>query len=191
MLVLASFTAVNVLSATVIVLEVTALMTKSLLFSVLEVQPESVTPSPALNFVVKSAQPFTVILLVANVALLPVISAANGFTVWSVMSRYTLSGHITILVFTTANCFLPAVTVPTVCPSYSREVPSTATSLPHDVSAVTFWYPVCFTRPFRVVMYGHRLADKFRLSRKSPFCMASDQLMPRICTISTLLGFRE
>ena len=78
--VLASFTATNVLSATVIVLEVTALMTKSLLFSVLEVQPESVTPSPALNFVVKSAQPFTVILFVANVALLPASSAASGFT---------------------------------------------------------------------------------------------------------------
>ena len=71
-----------------------------------------------------------------NTALLPVTVAASGFTVRVFMSRYTLSGQITIFVFTTANCFAPAVTVPTTAPSYSRFVPSTATSFPQAVRAV-------------------------------------------------------
>ena len=72
---------------------------------------------------------------------LPLREAARGFTVWVFMSRYTLSGQMTILVFTTVNCFSPAVTVPTTWPSSRRFVPSTATSFPQAVRAVPLLPP--------------------------------------------------
>ena len=138
MLVLVSVASVKVLSATVISLAVTALITKSLLFALCVTQPDSVTPSPALKSVVRSVHPLTVILFFVNLALLPVTVAASGFIFLELISRYTLSGHITIFVLITANCFCPAVTVPIFFPSYSRDVPCTTTSFPHAVIAVAF-----------------------------------------------------
>ena len=133
----ASSAAWKVSADTVMVSALMAWMVTSRLFPGSVVQPEMVMPSPAENFSVRSPQPVTFMVEAVKTAPLPLREAARGFTVWVFMSRYTLSGQMTILVFTTVNCFSPAVTVPTTWPSSRRFVPSTATSFPQAVRAVT------------------------------------------------------
>ena len=112
----ASVQATNAFAENVSLSPSTALMTRSLLFSFFVVQPEIVTPSPAENLE-ESPAPVIVMLSVVTTAFAFSALAPSSCSVEVFRSRYFLSGQITSFVLTTANCFSPAVTVPTTLPS--------------------------------------------------------------------------